>query len=580
MTTPSNSCTTPRRVEPPPTISDVIARIEADESLFSTRRRDLLSGLRTLCRVLDRAPDQLPAFMPVIAEGLAGVNLVDAGITAKRLANVKSDALAAFKLVGISQSARHRYPPLTGAWKKLWDRCEKRHRTGLSRFVNVCSQWGITPEAVGDDVIARFIEALPHLAFKTEKAVRNAHRLVTRLWNECAANIEGWPATILEVPDYSQPKMRLPLSDYPASFQHDVAAHLSWLGDSDPFSEHRPPRRYKPTTIRLREQHIITAASLYMEGGGDVDDLSCLADLVAPERVKTLLRAAHEARGQRFSTYDHGLVKTLRHIARYWVQVDETQLGELKDLQRRMGPERVGMTAKNRALLRELEDPEKEARLLFLPEDLVAEAVKRDRGDSRSALTMQTAVAIAILLIAPIRMANLIALELGRQLIRPGGPNSSWCLVLDAGEVKNEVDVDFVLGDELSSLINLYVDRFRPRLAVGGGGFLFPNEAGGHKHQSTLAHQIKKVIRERVGIGMSVHQFRHLAPQQMLSGDNPANLAEVQQLLGHKNLKTTINYYGALTSRKAALKLDGMLAKRRQELADRRGPKRPGGRPK
>lgn len=505
-------------------VADVIASIGAEPDLKPLRRRDMRSALRTLCRVLEREPEQVPAYMPMLAEALARVNLVDARITQKRLANVKSDVMAAFRLIGISQSPKHRYPPMTEAWKQLRYRCARRQRTGLSRFINVCSMWSIEPGAVDDKVVARYIDALPYLAFMTDKQVRDSHRRVTRLWNECGATIDGWPATRLVVPGYRRPLKRLPLSDYPASFQQDVSYHIVWLSDPDPFAEYRPPRSYKAASRRLRQNHILSAASAFIDAGGEASDLSRLADLVKPEHAKMLLRTIHKTGGESFGSYDRGVMKALIHIARYWVRADVAQIQALKELQKLMGSEHCGMTPKNRATLLALEDPKKEARLLFLPDDLVEEATRCDRGDRRSALVMQTAAALGILCIAPIRIGNLIAVEFDRHLIRPAGPNGNWCLKLSAEEVKNDVEVDFVLSAEVSAMIDLYRERFRSRLAIGGGDFLFPNSTGGHKNQNTLALQIEKAIKARVGIDMTPHQFRHFAAQQMLSGDEPADL--------------------------------------------------------
>ncbi len=266
----------------PPTVAGVMALIEADDSLAPGRRRDWLSALRGLCRLLDRPPDTLPAFMPTLADGLAQVNLVTAGMKEKRFSNIKSDVLAAFKHCGIGQARGAGYPPLSEAWQDLYDACDHRRRSGLSRFMHICSAWGISPGAVDDGIVDRFIEALPYLAFKTEKQVRDLHRYITRLWNECAVDIAAWPATTLSVPDYHKPRTRLELSDYPASFEKDVEAHHAWLHDADPFAERRPPRRYKPRTIKLRQQYILSAASLYVQSGGKPEHLKSLADLVLP----------------------------------------------------------------------------------------------------------------------------------------------------------------------------------------------------------------------------------------------------------------------------------------------------------
>src|SRR4051794_12304997 len=41
----------------------------------------------------------------------------------------------------------------------------------------------------------------------------------------------------------------IPLEQFPASFQADLAAYLEHVGSPKPFGKHRPPRRFSPATI-------------------------------------------------------------------------------------------------------------------------------------------------------------------------------------------------------------------------------------------------------------------------------------------------------------------------------------------
>ncbi len=59
-------------------------------------------------------------------------------------------------------------------------------------------------------------------------------------------------------------------------------------------------------------------------------------------------------------------------------------------------------------------------------------------------------MAIELLLMAPIRMSNLIAIRVGEELIRPGGRTGSYRLVIDPAETKNAELIEFELPAELS----------------------------------------------------------------------------------------------------------------------------------
>src|ERR1700694_3638591 len=106
----------------------------------------------------------------------------------------------------------------------------------------------------------------------------------------------------------------------------------------------------------------------------------------------------------------------------------------------------------------------------------------RDPKALRAAVTAQLAVAIAILAFAPVRLANLTAIRLGTNLIKPDGPDSNYWLVFPDYDVKNRVRLDYPLEQYLTQLIDEYVHDFRPTLVRGSNEpWLFPGQRGGAK---------------------------------------------------------------------------------------------------
>ena len=74
------------------------------------------------------------------------------------------------------------------------------------------------------------------------------------------------------------------------------------------------------------------------------------------------------------------------------------------------------------------------------------EAVRHDRGGIREALLAQTALVIAILLAAPLRISTLISLNADEHIIRSrSGSRAVVYLVIPAANVKNRVPLEFVL---------------------------------------------------------------------------------------------------------------------------------------
>jgi integrase len=113
------------------------------------------------------------------------------------------------------------------------------------------------------------------------------------------------------------------------------------------------------------------------------------------------------------------------------------------------------------------------------------------------------------------------------------------------------------------TLLDEYVRNFRPLIAKREECSLFVGDDGHAKSAGSLRDGIVKAIKRCVGIHVTPHQFRHLAGELILR-ENPGAYGLVQQVLGHINLKTTMNFYAADHSRDAGRVLDGIVTARRQ----------------
>ena len=92
----------PRPAPPTPvTLAGVLAALERDGKLTATRRRDLISAVKRVAILLGNEPAAIALDMAAISARLAAVNPVAVGITTKRLANIRSDFLAAVKASGL-----------------------------------------------------------------------------------------------------------------------------------------------------------------------------------------------------------------------------------------------------------------------------------------------------------------------------------------------------------------------------------------------------------------------------------------------------------------------------------------------
>jgi integrase len=211
-----------------------------------------------------------------------------------------------------------------------------------------------------------------------------------------------------------------------------------------------------------------------------------------------------------------------------------------------------GLTDKNIALIRQVLTPGVWSRVVKLPMTMMAEARQQQHNPVRSAVMAQLAVAIAILSAAPIRLANLAAIELGTNLIKPGGPDSTYWLVFPEYDVKNRVKLEYPLEQYLTDLIDEYVHDFRPvLLRRRNEDWLFPGQPGGAKGKICLSGQITERIYKAIGLRMTVHQFRHAAAARILQV-RPGEYELVRQILGHRSVETTINSYVGLENIQAS----------------------------
>ncbi len=539
------------------TLADLLIDLEQDSSLSADRRRDLKSAVRRICELLGRDPASLPAAIAALRGAVNDLTPGGAGVSAKTLQNLRSNFLAALR----HSAAGSTKVGLTPAWQALYDRLpDKRSRDGLSRFLRLCSARGLEPEAVDDAVIEAFVAWLSNATLVRKP--RELHRRSCRLWNAAVDSVPGWPAQRLAVPDYRQPRRTVPLSDLPISFRQDVERYLGWLTDPDPFDDERPRTALKPRTVKLRRDLIGLAVSAWIGRGHDCEGLGSLGDLVAVEAAKEVFRFYLAQNKQRSPAFLHNLAQLLFSIAREWVRADEAHLEGLRDVRRHLPPVPTGMTDKNRALLRQFEDPETLRRLLNLPRKLLAAAGKDGAKGKRAAIKAQLALALEFRLMAPIRMVNLIDVRVGHELVRVGNHGRPYRLVIAATETKNTEPIEFELPAELSDMIDLYLRDHHPLLTRPGNPYLFPAAAGGHKAQGTLSQQLQGLLYTHLGFKMTPHQFRHLSAWLYLRR-RPGDFVTVQKLLGHKNIKTTMNFYAGLDTTTAARHYDALIAEER-----------------
>jgi len=507
-----------------------------------TRRRRVLGSLGRMARILGKPPEGL-VLDQAFLDRLRKVKPRLHGIGKRSWQNILVDfRYVCRKLLGLPMG---RNPaPMSPAWKALINPINDLARKRLYRFARWCSKNDIDPENVDDEVAARF---RAHLETTSLKKPYHSYRVMARFWNERGGIDPNWPAYRFEVTDQRRTRT-LPLEAFPASFAADIdhwARQVSAdnLGDWLNSSLEKP---LSPRTVKTRRHQLLVLATAVVRAGIPIEDVTGLAVFADPDIYKRGLEHLHKEFGGK-TPWLENVARGFLPVARHYVGVPENVYRDLQQICRKV---RLGfrpLNEKNRRRLLPFEDPALAQQLLGLAEATFASLARVDDPVRPHALEAQSALAVAILLVAPIRLANLVSLEMDKHLLLTGrGRAQTLKLLVSGDEVKNGLELSYPLPSETARLVQLYRARYLPLLAPGGTACLFPGQTKtAPKTVATLSRQISAFLLEHLGVEMNVHLFRHLAALLFLR-QNPGQYVVVQQLLGHKSVETTVRFYAIL----------------------------------
>ena len=431
------------------------------------------------------------------------------GVEWKTLANHISIAKSAIHWFRKDNELPGRGAPLIEQWRMLRRRLVDLSRLAkLSGFIRYCSMKGIMPEAVDDAVVdayMRYRGETTALATDTK-----ARRAIARAWN-ASQEIKGWPQQTLTEPPLKTTREWPRWEDFLASLQEELQTYLTSLSRPRRGVDGKRLSPCKASTIRTRRTDLISLVKKAVQIGTPIESITSLCVLIDPGLVEKVIDDEWEKAGDEPKGTTIDLGKKVVAVARS-IGLDEAILEELAEIRAKLEKHRVeGMTPKNMKLIRQVLNGEVWERVVNYPTLLMKQARSlKDRAPVKAAVMAEVAVAIAILTLAPVRGANLAAIRLDENLIRPGGLQSPYLLVFPNYDVKNRVDLTFEFDDYLSELIDEYVQEYRPYLLRGANGdWLFPGTTGGSKDPHLFGIQITERIQKATGLRITIHQFRH-----------------------------------------------------------------------
>ncbi|MGO9681880.1 MAG: tyrosine-type recombinase/integrase [Beijerinckiaceae bacterium] len=542
-----------------PTFVDLIDAIERAPDLSEQRRRHRLCSSRQIAKLLDRPAEVIPARWQSVRVSVGQLHHARLGVTAKTLANHKSNVRAALRWFGEEHGVPQQRARLSAEWTRFRDRLDKRLRQRLYSLIRHCSARGIDLSSVDDEVFDHYWR---YRTKTTGRASNNtARRFMIRAWNTCAVAMDGWGLRRLTEPSI---KVAEPAWDqFPEGLRRDIDDYFAGLAKPHRSLNGKRIQPCGPGTIRTRRAELVAMARMAVRLSVPIESLTSLAALLHPDVVELVIDAYWQKNGDEPTISTIGLGKIVLRMARETGCLDQAALNRLDDIRAALEQHRrEGLTPKNLKLIRQVLTDGVWSEVVSLPNILMRQArLAKDHAPIKAAVLAQLAVAVAILTFAPVRLSNLVSIELGQNLIEPGGLNTPYWLVFPHYDVKNRVDLNFKFDQPLTDLIDEYVHEFRPALLRGANAsWLFPGEGGQPKNKLLFGKQITERIQKATGLRITPHQFRHAAAAIYLK-HHPGDYETVRRVLGHRDIQTTIRFYCGLETMQATEEFGKLIRK-------------------
>jgi len=540
----------------------VMTAVEQAADLSEQTRRHWACSLRQIAKWLDRPAAVIPTRWPSVRFAVGQLHHARVRVTAKTLANHKSNVRAALRWFTKEHDISHHGVRLSVEWARFRDSIDKRLRYRLYNFMRYCSSRGIRPSSVDDKI---FDEYWRYRTNTSARASNNsARRFMVRGWNACAGATDCRSLQRLTEPPLKRPEPAW--EAFPEGLRSDIDKYFAGLA-----KVHRTlnGKRIQPCSATTIAAVLAAMTRMAVRLGVPIKNLNSLAALLHPDVIEKVVDAYWAKNGEEPKNFTIDLGKKALRMARDTGCLDQAALERLDDIRVALEQHRhEGLTPKNLQLIRQVLTDGIWNEVISLPKVLIEQArLAKDHAPIKAAVSAQLGAAIAILTFAPVRLGNLVRIGLDQNLIKPGGLNTPYWLVFPNYDVKNRIDLNFRFDQPLTDLIDEYIHEFRPSLLRGANSpWLFPGEAGQSKTRLQFSKQITVRIQKSIGLRITVHQFRHAAAAIYLN-HHPGDYETVRRFLGHKDIQTTIRFYCGLETI-AATERFGRLIRQHIEFDD------------
>jgi hypothetical protein len=519
-----------------PSLAEALSKFEPMAGETPSRKARVRAAVATIGRLLRKPPAEIPAQATLLNQRFMQFKHRPTGLTPKSLANCKTELRYLVRKV-CGHGSRSAFRPLSAEWVQLRETIDAGPlRWRLSRFMAFCSSADVVPAEVNDTVIEQFRIVVRDC--EEVNKPENLVRLTIREWNHLAATLPHWPKVTLFLPPRRISRWTIEPQKFSKSFRQDVDRWLDRLSNVDPEAEEGPIRPLRPASLRHHRHLVFKAASALVFAGQSIEAVTSLACLVEIDAFKKLLTYLRERQGGEPTTALLDLARMLKSIATHQEHMSEQHVMRMRRICANYARDLEGRESKSRERLQIFDDDRLLAALLHMPERLLKEAQHPGTSPTKARTLAQVAVAIEIEWHAPLRLTNLVNLNLQRniQAVRSKG-EVRWIIRFDRHETKNRS----LLTYELPATTVRQIDSAF-RFYEQTDGWLFPGRQGSHKVPSWLGKQVKQEIERRLGVPFNIHLFRGLgATTQVRENDNGFEIARA--MLGDRSDRVIRSHY-------------------------------------
>lgn len=341
-----------------------------------------------------------------------------------------------------------------------------------------------------------------------------------------------------------------------------------------------PNETWSDRTISNRRYQLISGAkALFAATGYLIEDLAEYTDPDVVENVLDILSSGNS--DDEFpSSYAESVGKTLKKLARDYVGRSADDINAIAGHIKEHAIGETGISRRNKARLRQIIG-DSQQRLIDLSDILIAEVnnaidgKKKERGKSRldlvgkeEARDMMCAIASDILLARAPRRANITGIRLSWISSAGGTARIIVPNIEVKGRDSDDPDLHIPLDEHATTRLKLFLSKVRGKaLRVGDedNPYLFPSQGEGGECGQPYVGLLERLVRHTkriVGFSINPHLYRHFLGWLWLKED-PDRLPDVQRLLGHKRLETTLAHYAEIDEDLALERWNKYLADRK-----------------